>query len=405
MAHKIILCYLFLVLSVSLFSQEFRFNQEEGMEYRIVSEVSESVWLDKTLLGQSAILNRIGVKILSSDPEGALLEVSYGISEKSLDTGLYIYNGDEQRQFYRSHVGLYGQIPFDEYLPSVRNIPTWPEQAVPPGYSWSAMAEEVHDLMPFFQVDYRLHIPFRVFYTFKGVSQYEGRPVDLIEISYHFMHSIDLMSIPPGSFPGKDYDIPKGVSGDLKQIYLWDRDAGIPAAVKDEFVISYSMNSGRTYTFKGNAEGKVIEADQWIKDDVRDRIEEAVENMEDVSVSISDDGVVLTLDDIHFVADSSEFLPGEEEKLLRLKDILLQFPDHDLLIKGHTARIGQSLDQGQQLSEERAGAVASFFLQEHVREASAMIIQGVGSREPVGDNSTEEGRRKNRRVEITILDN
>ncbi|MBF9017819.1 MULTISPECIES: OmpA family protein [unclassified Oceanispirochaeta] len=405
MAQKIIPCFFLFYLSFSLFSQEYSFNQEEGMRYRIVSEVNESVWLEKSLLGQSTILNRIGVEVLSSDPEGALLEVSYGISEKSLDTGLYIYNRDDVRQFYRSHIGLYGQIPLDEYLPSVRNVPTWPEHSLQQGDSWSAMAEEVHDLLPFFQVDYRLHIPFRVFYTFVGVSDYEGRSVDIIEINYHFLKRIDTLSLPPDSLPGKEFDIPGGVSGDFKQTYLWDREAGIPAAVEEEFSISYSMASGRNYTFKGNAKGKVIEADQWIKEEVRDRIEDAVEEIDDISVSISDAGVVLTLDNIHFVADSSEFLPEEESKLMQLKDILLQFPEHDLLITGHTAKVGFSSDEGQQLSEERAAAVASFFLSEHVREASGMIVQGKGSREPLGDNSSEEGRRKNRRVEITILDN
>lgn len=405
MAQKILPCFFFVFLSFSLFSQEYRFNQEEGMQYRIISEVNESIWLDKSLLGQSTILNRIGVEVLSSKPDGALLEVSYGISEKSLDTGLYIYNWDAVRQFYRSHLGLYGQIPLDEYLPSVRNVPTWPEDSLQVGDSWSAMAEEVHDLMPFFQVDYRLHIPFRVFYKFSGVSKYEGRSVDVIEIKYHFLQRIDTMSLPPGSLPGEEYDIPGAVSGDFKQTYLWDREAGIPAAVEEEFKISYSMASGRNYTFKGNAEGIVIEADQWIKEEVRDRIEEAVEEIDDVSVSISDEGVVLTLDDIHFVADSSKFLPGEESKLLQLKDILMQFPDHDFLITGHTAKVGNSRDQGQHLSEERAAAVASFFLKEHVREASGMIVQGKGSTEPIGDNSNEEGRQKNRRVEITILDN
>ncbi|MDC7234514.1 MAG: OmpA family protein [Spirochaetales bacterium] len=405
MSQKIIFCFLFLLLSHPLFSRDFRFNQEEGMEYRIVSEVNESVWMDKNLLGQSEILNRIGVRVLSSDSEGALLEVSYGISEKSLDTGLYIYTWEDVKEFYRTHRGLYGQIPVNQYLPSVRNVPTWPAEDLQPGTSWSAMAVEVHDLKPFFHVDYRLHIPFRVFYTYAGVQEYEGRTVDVIQINYHFMQSIDTASFPPGSLPGRGYDIPSGVQGDFKQTYLWDPEAGIPAAVEDEFLISYSMASGRSYTFKGKASGKVIEADQWVKEEVLEQLEEAVKDIEDVSVTLSEEGVVLTLEDIHFVPDSSRFLPGEEQKLLRLKEILLQFPAHDLMITGHTARVGTSPDEGQLLSEERAGAVASFFLKEGVRDASAMIIKGMGATRPVGDNSTEEGRKLNRRVEITILDN
>ncbi len=399
------ICLYMALVPFSLSAQNFIFNQNEGMEYRIVSEVNESVWADSELLGQSEILNRISVEVLSSDEEAADLRVQYSISEKSLDTGLYVYAYEEEREFSRSHRGLYGNIPDDEYLPSVRNIPTWPEKEVRPGSSWAAMALEVHDLKPFFGIDYRLHIPYRVFYNYTGTREYEGRTVDVIEINYHFLQNIDALSFPPGTLPPAGTDLPVAVSGDFRQVYLWDPEAGIPAAVAEEFKIAYSMATGFSYIFKGSAEGRVIEADQWIKEDVKEEISKAVEEMEDVSVSVNDDGIVLTLEDIHFKPDSPEFLPGEREKLYRLKELLLQFPEHDLMITGHTARIGYSPDEGQRLSEERAAAVASFFLQEEVREASQMVVQGKGSREPVGDNSSEEGRRKNRRVEITILDN
>ena len=405
-SKKRLLLFFFIILSLPAAALDLRFVQEEGDAYRIVAEVNEGVWADDELIGQSEILNRIGINILKVDEDEASLEVSYGISEKSLDTDLYIYSHEETTSFTRTSTGLYGGIHPDEYLPSVRNIPTFPENAVSVGDSWSEEAEEVHDLGPFFGVDYRLHIPFRVFYTYEGPDEYEGRPVEVLRISYHFLYEIALSGLPADRLPSPGTDLPVGLAGDFNQRYLWDPAAGIPAAVEDEFSIRYAMASGHSYTFKGNSTGKVIEADQWNREDVRDEIEEAANEMDDVSVSLSDEGIVLTLDDIHFVPDSAKFLPGEEKVLLGLKDILLKFSEHDLLITGHTARVrGGSADQGQQLSEDRAAAVAAFFLQEGVRESSRMVVQGKGSREPVGDNDSEEGRRKNRRVEITILDN
>jgi len=402
---KIISGFLLFCLSLSLWGREFIYSQNDGTEYRIISEVTEGVWENETLLGQSSILNRIGVRVIESDGEGADLNVQYSISEKSLDTGLYIYNSQEVREFYRSNRGLYGSIPPDEYLPSVRNVPSFPEGDVPSGSSWSAMAEEVHDLLPFFGVDYRLHIPFRVFYTYEGEETFEGKKVDVIQINYHYLMGIDPLSLPPGALDGGSSGLPVEVSGDFRQKYLWDREAGIPAAVRESFTIRYSLSSGIYYTFKGTAEGRVTEADQWKKDDVLNLLEDAVTGMDDVSVSMSDKGIVLTLEDIHFKPDSSEFLPGEEDKLFRIKDLLLKFPEHDLLITGHTAEVGNSADKGKGLSEDRAAAVASFLLRQGVRESSRMIVQGKGSSEPIGDNAVEEGRKKNRRVEITILDN
>jgi len=403
MRIKITFGFLFFFLSLSLSGLDLRFIQKNGMEYRIVSEVQEGVWKDDVLIGQSSILNRIGVKVADSDKEGATLDVQYSISEKSLDTGLYIYSSQEETEFYRSSRGVYSHISDDEYLPSVRDIPTFPEEGIEPGTSWSEMAEEVHDLHLFFSVDYRLHIPFRVFYTYEGRETFEGRGVDVIQISYHYLKSLD-----PGMIPSAASgvnDLPREVSGDFKQKYLWDEKAGIPAAVNEIFRITYGMSSGIHYTFKGTAQGRVTEADQWVKDDVLKTIKDAVTDMDDVSVALSNEGVVLTLDDVHFKPDSAEFLAGEEEKLFRIKDLLLKYSGHDLLITGHTAEVGNSADHGQALSESRAAAVASFLLKQGVRDSSRMVVQGKGSSDPVGDNSREEGRKKNRRVEITILDN
>ncbi len=401
-----ILWWLLFFLPWTAAALDLNFIQNEGMEYRILSEVQEGIWRDKELLGSSEILNRITVNIAEADTEGSFLEAGYSISEKSLDTGLYIYTKEEKSRFYRSRKGEYSRIPPENYLPSVRHIPTFPEKEVEPGDSWVRPGEEVHDLAPFFGVDHREHIRFNVFYTYLGPRDYENRRVEAVKIVYHFLKKLDLSALTPGRLPPPGHDLPQKAGGDFEQIYLWDPDAGIPAAVQDEFKITYTMESGVSYIFKGRSEGRVTEADQWNRDEVEEEIRQALEELEDVSVTTSPDGVVLVLDNIHFVPDSSRFLPGEEEKLKKLEKILMDYPDHDLMITGHTARVrGGSPDQGQSLSESRAAAVAGYFLKRNIRNSSRMIVQGKGSSEPVGDNSTEEGRRKNRRVEITILDN
>jgi len=403
---KIIICFAFLFFWNSLFGQEFRFTQDSGNEYRIVSEVKQGVFFNDELLGSSIILNRIAVKILDSDENGADLEVNYGISEQSLDKSLYIFRMEELVRFHRAHNGLYDDIPSDQYLPSVRNVPSFPDKILSPGDSWSAMAEEVHDLYPFFQLNYRLHIPFRVFYTYSGTDMYQDRPVDVIDIAYHFFFDLDVYSLPPDVLKGDNEDLPTSVAGDFKQRYLWDREAGIPAAVSEEFRIVYGMSSGNSYIFKGNAEGEVVEADQWEKESVKDMIEDVIqdENLEDISVSLSEEGVVLILEEIHFHPDTANFLSGETEKLRDLAAIICEFPEHDLLITGHTAFVGE-YSSGQVLSEERALAVGKFFLDEGIKSSSEMVIEGKGSSEPMADNNSEEGRKQNRRVEITILDN
>ena len=55
-------------------------------------------------------------------------------------------------------------------------------------------------------------------------------------------------------------------------------------------------------------------------------------------------------------------------------------------------------------AKERAEAVASYLIGLGVRDEYHIFTQGKGSKEPVASNKTEEGRAKNRRVEITIMD-
>jgi outer membrane protein OmpA-like peptidoglycan-associated protein len=73
-----------------------------------------------------------------------------------------------------------------------------------------------------------------------------------------------------------------------------------------------------------------------------------------------------------------------------------------LLVTGHTARIGS--EQGQlRLSEERARIIADYLL-EQGRDTHGVFTRWAGGKEPIASNNTEEGRSRNRRVEITLLD-
>jgi outer membrane protein OmpA-like peptidoglycan-associated protein len=107
---------------------------------------------------------------------------------------------------------------------------------------------------------------------------------------------------------------------------------------------------------------------------------------------------------VNFPPYSSELTAPEREKLSRIASILKQFPDRDFLITGHTARVGEERTS-QILSEQRAQAVADFLISRGACGRTQVMTQGKGSREPAADNAAEEGRKKNRRVEITILEN
>ena len=136
--------------------------------------------------------------------------------------------------------------------------------------------------------------------------------------------------------------------------------------------------------------------------DIMDDLAET--GIEDVSVRESDEGIVLSLDNIQFYPDSNEMLPGEREKLDKIADILLRHKERDILVGGHTALAGTAASR-QELSLRRASSVAEYLINKRVRTPERVMVRGYGADRPVADNRTEEGRSRNRRVEITILEN
>jgi len=101
---------------------------------------------------------------------------------------------------------------------------------------------------------------------------------------------------------------------------------------------------------------------------------------------------------IHFETGKATIQPDSEQTL----DQIVQLLENDLKLKlrveGHTDNTG-SKEANKALSQQRATAVVTW-LQQHGIDASRLMAAGFGDTKPVADNSTEEGKAKNRRVEL-----
>ncbi len=87
-------------------------------------------------------------------------------------------------------------------------------------------------------------------------------------------------------------------------------------------------------------------------------------------------------------------------ELSKVGDILAKYSDDRVQIAGHTDSTGDA-KKNQELSERRATAVKTVLVSRGVKEEQ-ISVQGFGETKPVADNSTAEGRAKNRRVELHI---
>ena len=113
-------------------------------------------------------------------------------------------------------------------------------------------------------------------------------------------------------------------------------------------------------------------------------------------------GIRLTMQNLNFKPDSSELLPGENERLDQIAQVLKEVPDQMFLVEGHTASVGYEKGE-MKLSVERANSVANALIQRGISREKFICKGSVGTK-PIADNSTPEGKAKNRRVEITILE-
>jgi outer membrane protein OmpA-like peptidoglycan-associated protein len=182
--------------------------------------------------------------------------------------------------------------------------------------------------------------------------------------------------------------------------------AGQEKAYRESFRVTFEFSNGVKIEFRGTAEAELIEAESMDRDLVISEIIEEINRLEipDVNVRVVEEGISISLENIQFYADSDRMLPGEQEKLDMIAQILMLYPDRDIMVSGHAALAG-SREYLMRLSQDRARAVADYFISGNVRTADRMMIRGFGAERPIADNSTEEGMRRNRRVEIIILEN
>ena len=106
---------------------------------------------------------------------------------------------------------------------------------------------------------------------------------------------------------------------------------------------------------------------------------------------------------ILFATNSSTLNTASQSALTSFATSLINNPDTDVQIQGHTDSSGSDAINNP-LSEKRAQSVYNFLVGKGVA-GSRMTSYGLGSTQPIADNSTSAGKSQNRRVEVYILPN
>jgi outer membrane protein OmpA-like peptidoglycan-associated protein len=179
------------------------------------------------------------------------------------------------------------------------------------------------------------------------------------------------------------------------------RGAGVGAAAGAIIgaIIGNQSGDNRTGAVIGAAAGAAIGAAVGHKMDKQQQELQQIPGVEVTRPAENEIAVRLT-NDILFDFNSYSLRPESRDTLRELANNFRQYPDEEVSVEGHTDNVGGD-DYNQRLSEQRAGAVRDYLVDQGVPDTRVNAV-GFGKSQPKASNDTPEGRQVNRRVEIHI---
>ena len=111
-------------------------------------------------------------------------------------------------------------------------------------------------------------------------------------------------------------------------------------------------------------------------------------------------GLIVSMSDVLFDTGKFTLKPGAREKLAKVAGILIAYPGLNIEVGGYTDNVGGDA-MNQKLSENRAGAVRDYLVQQGVT-TNSVTSKGYGNTLPVASNDNSAGRQENRRVELVV---
>jgi outer membrane protein OmpA-like peptidoglycan-associated protein len=135
-----------------------------------------------------------------------------------------------------------------------------------------------------------------------------------------------------------------------------------------------------------------------------DKQEEELKEVKGANVERQGDQLVVKFNSaILFDTGKAELKSQSQKDLTDFSEVLKKYPQTDITVEGHTDSTG-SKAVNEKLSDSRAQSVLGFLASRGV-DKSRMAGHGFADTQPVADNTTEDGRAQNRRVQIKIVAN
>ncbi len=389
---RTIIAFMLLLFSVnSLYALVLRWDISADESFEIVKTARINYYVNARLT--RVYDERNIIDITSTGKKGEINSVNgiFTMYEKDERESVFKQREKYPVDFYIEPSGKF-IVEGRDYMPNLRHIPTFPEKNVEINESWKADGELVINN---FSRPFKLTFP--VEYTLSKVVNQKGLEIAVID----YIYTIN-MDLGGSAYPS---DFPVKIAGHNKGVIYWDTTNNRPADIRDLYRIAFIFR-GPNRSLSSVEFQMAIETENNVfpnvkeNDKAKDIADMKKSLPQGVDVESEERGVVVTMGDLLFDFDSYSIRSDTREKLDKIAEIVKKkYPDREIIVEGHTDNVGnRGYNKG--LSEKRARSVSEV-LKSHLGH-DKFSFKGFGQDKPVADNTTKEGRQKNRRVEIII---
>lgn len=310
--------------------------------------------------------------------------VNLSINSGSNEMAPFIHAGNQYLVF--SSDGMTGMGGYDLFKTELDKSAQWGEP-VNMGYPINTYADEIG-----------LEINAKGDKAYFSSDRLEGKGKDI----FSFDIPMELQPVSASWLKGNVLDIssklPVSASIVLVDLISKDTIAKIDSDSKDgSFLIC--LPSGRDYLFAAEAKDYLFFSDHFAM--LNDKGKTEAQRLEILLKKI-EKGREIVLRNVFFEVDSWLIKPESELELNHLHELLLAYPNLVIEIGGHTDNTG-SEDHNLKLSQNRAKEVCDYLINKGI-EQSRLKYKGYGTSKPIAENSSEEGKKLNRRTEFKIIE-
>ena len=397
-----ILEILFFSISYSEISHKFYWNLEKGKRIESVKTADVEYYENGILKSTYKERNIIDLTVIAIAPKGGY-RVSGVFKIFRMMKGDKVFHLDEEyTSDFIIHTNGKFEVPSHYFMPNVRHVPTFPDNEVKLTESWNRESIEIIKVNNAPNLTMALSSD----YLFANIETNSDGSRNAV-IQYHIMTDKDLYQagLSRRGYPERIYGFNYGT-------FLWDMEKNIPVSQQERYQILFGYGKELSYAslqYKMNIVSTYKIYDTITKEEEdynRKKLEDNLNNDDNVTIDTVPEGLVLRLGEILFDTDSYNLKPDAKNTIDNIiKAIKETYPDREIIVEGHTdnkpIHTAQFKDNWD-LSVIRATSVVRILTEKYHVNPLQIEPAGRGEYMPVADNNTTEGRAKNRRTEIIM---